>query len=315
MLRIVALPAAVLALCFVSAALAQEQGRPTPQAAAEGAPERLTFTVSTGGVYSRDGGSIFFATNRTSRDTTSYDIWRMDADGSNAAPVITGPGTDEDAAISPDGRRIAFRSTRDGNPEIYVADIDGSNVVRVTNHPERDIRPQWSPDGTELLFNSARDYSDPHGQQFELYSLRLSDGRLRRLTNDRALNTIASYSPDGRRILLRKQIADNSEIYVMDADGRRARNLTNHPAYDSWPAWSPDGRSIVFGSNRGEDDAVFEIYVMNADGGGLRQVTTLGVRSGGPTFSPDGESILFTRSGGGYADLFRVAATAGGAAS
>lgn len=303
--------AVLLASTIATFALAQEQGRPAPQAPAEGAPERLTFTVSTGGVYTPDGRGIFFATNRTSRDTTRYDIWRMDADGSNARPVVTDPASDEDVSISPDGTRIAFRSMRDGNPELYVADIDGSNVQRITEHPERDIRPQWSPDGTELLFNSARDYPDPHGQQFDLYSVRLSDGVLRRLTNDGALNSIASYSPDGRRILLRKQVGDDSEIYVMDADGRHARNLTNHPAYDSWPTWSPDGRTIAFGSNRGEDDGVFEIYVMNTDGGNLRQVTSLGVRSGGPAFSPDGQSILFTRSGGGYADLYRVPVAAG----
>lgn len=284
--------------------------------AQEAAPERLTFTVSTGATYTPDGKSIFFATNRSSKDTASHDIWRMDADGSNARPVIVSAATDEEAAISPDGRRIAFRSNRDGNPEIYVANIDGTNVRRITDHPERDIRPQWSRDGTELLFNSARDYADPKGQQFELYSVRLSDGHLRRMTTDGALNTIASYSPDGSRILLRKEIEKNSEIYVMDADGANARNLTNHPAYESWPAWAPDGRSIVFSSNRiTNTDTVFEVYVMDVESGALRQVTNLGARSGGAVFSPDGSSILFTRSGGGYADLFRVPATTTAAAS
>jgi len=297
------------ALFFVVAgpALAQETNRPAPAPASE--VERLTYTVSTGAVYTPDGQSILFATNRTSRDVTRYDIWRMNADGSQARPIISDVATDEEVSVSPDGARIAFRSNRHGNPEIYLADIDGSNVRRITDHPERDIRPQWSRDGAELLFNSARDYADPHGQQFELYSVRLSDGRLRRLTHDGALNTIASYSPDGRHILLRKQIGENSEIFVMDANGRRSRNLTNHPAYDSWPTWSPDGRQIVFSSNRGADEAVYEVYVMNVDGGELRQVTSLGARSGGAVFSPDGGSILFTRTGGGYADLFRVPAS------
>ena len=54
---------------------------------------------------------------------------------------------------------------------------------------------------------------------------------------------------------------------------------------------------------------------MDAEGGVLRQVTTLGARSGGPVFSPDGQSILFTRSGGGYAELFRVAAATAAPAS
>ena len=49
-------------------------------------------------------------------------------------------------AWSPDGTRLAFSSTRDGNPEIYVVNRDGSNLRRLTNHPGIDITPTWSPD-------------------------------------------------------------------------------------------------------------------------------------------------------------------------
>ena len=51
---------------------------------------------------------------------------------------------------------------------------------------------------------------------------------------------------------------------------------------------------------------MFEVYLMDVESGALRQITTLGARSGGAVFSPDGRTIMFTRSGGGYADLFRV---------
>lgn len=209
--------AVFLFLCAASPSLAQEAGRPVQASVPDGAPERVTYTISTGGVYAPDGRSILFATNRAGRDVTRYDIWRMNVDGSDARPIVTDAATDEEVAVSPDGARIAFRSNRFGNPEIFVADIDGSNVRRITDHPERDIRPQWSPDGSELLFNSARDYPDPHGQQFELYSVRLSDGRLRRLTTDGALNTIASYSPDGASILFTRSGAGYADLFRVAA--------------------------------------------------------------------------------------------------
>jgi TolB protein len=68
-------------------------------------------------------------------------------------------------AWSPDGRRIAFASARDGNSEIYVMNADGSSPVRLTEHPEQDDFPAWSRDGRRLAFVSERD------GKFDLYLL------------------------------------------------------------------------------------------------------------------------------------------------
>jgi len=64
---------------------------------------------------------------------------------------------DSSASWSPDGRRIAFASNRDGKSEIYVMDADGSNVARLTNNLTDDGFPKWSPDGRKILFHSNRD--------------------------------------------------------------------------------------------------------------------------------------------------------------
>ena len=68
----------------------------------------------------------------------------MDADGSNVTRLTDHPESDASPAWSPDGRRIAFDSNRDGNSEIYVMDADGSNVTSLTNHPEGDVGPAWT---------------------------------------------------------------------------------------------------------------------------------------------------------------------------
>ena len=66
---------------------------------------------------------------------------------------------------SPDGKRLAFVSNRDGNFEVYVSAADGADPVNVTNHPCCDTFPVWSPDGKSLAFISDR------GGRFEVYIL------------------------------------------------------------------------------------------------------------------------------------------------
>ena len=58
--------------------------------------------------------------------------------------------------FSPDGKRIAFTSSRDGNLEVYVMNVNGSGLKRMTNHPERDDYPTWHPNGKQLAIVSER---------------------------------------------------------------------------------------------------------------------------------------------------------------
>ncbi len=90
--------------------------------------------------------------------------WGQSGSGLRLATTSLGniqPVTDLDEdtapALSPDGRKIAFMSRRDGNWEIYVVNIDGSEVQRLTDNPAEDGLPTWSPDGKLLAFVSSRD--------------------------------------------------------------------------------------------------------------------------------------------------------------
>ena len=70
---------------------------------------------------------------------------------------LTNFGGDSRPRYSPDGSKIVFQSTRDGQPEIYVMNANGSGQTRLTNNPSWDTAPVWSPDGTKILFTSLRD--------------------------------------------------------------------------------------------------------------------------------------------------------------
>ena len=77
----------------------------------------------------------------------NYEIYVMDADGSNPTNLTNNPANDGAQAWSPDGSKIAFGSSRDGNMEIYIMDTDGSNPTNLTNNPAWDDFPAWSPSG------------------------------------------------------------------------------------------------------------------------------------------------------------------------
>ena len=222
-------------------------------------------------VWSPDGQRIAFTGAHLSGDFS--EIFATNADGSNLTLLASHPlsgvhGHNDEPAWSPDGQRIAFESSRDGNQEIYVANVaDGSNLTRLTNHPASDKRPDWTSGGADgrIVFSSDRD-----GNQ-EIYVMDAAGGsNLTRLTNNPGDDDEPVWSPDGQQIAFTSDRDGINAIYVMNADGSNQTRLTGQIERNDEPAWSPDGQYIVFESRR---DGNPEIYVMNADGSNQTRLT------------------------------------------
>ena len=95
------------------------------------------------GTFPGTNGKIVFSSNREG----NYEIYVMDADGSNQTNLTNHGNVDDHPSWSPDGSKIAFNSDRDGTHKIYVMDADGSNQTPLTYHSGHDSPPSWSPDG------------------------------------------------------------------------------------------------------------------------------------------------------------------------
>lgn len=97
--------------------------------------------------------------------------------------------------------RIAFRSTRDGNWEIYATDADGTNLCWLTRNHASDDLPCFSPDGKHIVFRSERD-----GNQ-EIYIMNSEGSDQHRLTRHPGKDSNPRFSPDGTKILYAKNAA------------------------------------------------------------------------------------------------------------
>ena len=184
----------------------------------------------------------------------------------------------------PAAGHIAFRSTRDGNSEIYVMGTDGSGQTNLTNHRDDDFLAAWSPDGERIAFDS-----DRNGNR-DIFVMNDDGTNVLALTSRSYDNSLPDWSLNGRRIAFDSDRDGNREIYVMNPDGTALTRLTFNPARDWWPSWSPDGTRIVFNSDR---DGNAEIYVMKADGTEQMNLTNNDSDDFRPVWSPDGQHIAF----------------------
>ena len=254
----------------------------------------------------------------SSRDGNA-EIYVMDDDGGNQQGLTNDLNDDRHPSWSPDGKRIAFSSERDGHPdvipgwftsEIYVMDADGGNPQNLTNNPSDDRNPSWSPDGKRIAFQSDRDNDRDHN--IEIYVMDADGSNPQNLTNNPTADYNPSWSPDGKRIVFsavreghfKNNLDITEEIYVMDADGGNQQRLTENRKNDWFPSWSPDGERIAFASDRKGDFENFEIYVIDADGSNQQKLTENRVYDWSPSWSPDGERIAFMSERDGNPQIY-----------
>ena len=263
-------------------------------------------------------GWLSFSSNRFGT-ALSGDVFAMPSFGLPQAQLTEVRADDGQSAWSPDGTRIAFKSRRNGNNELYVMNADGSDETRLTNSFRvSEGQPFWSPDGRRLLYRKTPD--NPIVQDADIWQIDVDPANpnprpvLERAGDER----YPSYSPDGSKIVFRgdHDLVDHSgdeELYVMDADGTNIVQLTSNDVFDSAPAFSPDGTQLAFESARDSGDALaLDLYVMNADGSDVRRLTADPAHDEGPIWSPDGTKIAFTSERGGSSDIWVMNADGSG---
>ena len=221
--------------------------------------------------WSPDGKRISFVSSRSG----SFDLYVMNADGTNVTRVTDHKANDYDPIWMPDGQSLIFSSERDSRSDLYRVWLADKRVDRLTHHfVGRAIMPSISPDGKSVAF-AAQTLQRMNFWDFQIHILDLASGKSRAL--DAPGGTCwPSWSPDGNLIANVALHAEPSRLQIRTPTGEQSRELRPDPKrWHYYPDWSADGRLIAFSvspeHHEGED---WDLAIAAPDGSRYQRLTT-----------------------------------------
>jgi len=287
----------------------------------------------------------------TAEDQNHHAVWMTSWDGTRTVRLTNSKQGESAPSWSPDGRWLAFLSSRDDeHTQLWLLDRRGGEGRKVTTLQSDVDDYVWAPDGhrvalvaedpdtakpktpAPIVIDRFQFKQDESGylskRRRHLYVVDIETGKATLLTPGDYDDLLPAWSPDGKSLAFvskRRPDADrdnNWDVYVMEAvPGATPRQLTtfegpdDDPDYESRPAWSPDGRSIAYlqgGPLKLIYYAVQKLAVVPAGGGAPRILTaTLDRSVASPAWSADGSSLYFLLEDDRTVLLARVPANGG----
>jgi len=191
--------------------------------------------------FSRDGRKMAYA--QFFEDTN---IWRFDLEGrEQPRKIVASTQYDSSPQYSPDGKRIAFRSSRSGSSEIWICDYEGRSPTQLTHFGGTLTgTPRWSPDGTQIAFDSR-----PDGQP-DIFIMSANGGEPRRVTTDPLEDVVPSWSRDGNWIYFASHRTGAWQVWRAPAASGPEQQVTRLGGFAAFE--SPDATFLYYAKARNE---------------------------------------------------------------
>ncbi len=205
----------------------------------------------------------------------SMDIFMADLNGKIVKQLTNSPFYDAEATISPDGKKMIYTSTKDGDIDLYIMDLKSGKEIKVTNELGYDGGAWFSPDGKKIIWRASRPKLDAEVKEY-------------------------------KELLAEGMVAPtNMEVYTANTDGSEVKQITQLGNANWAPAFMPDSKRIIFASNhQSKRGFPFNLYTMNGDGSNIQKISAEKSFDAFPMFSPNGKKIVFcsNRNNGGTRD-------------
>jgi len=241
---------------------------------------------------SPDGSQIVFTRGwtDTAHDQAAANLWLVGSDGARPRELTQGAWRDSAPAWSPDGKRIAFLSTRSGNPQIHVMWADTREVSQLTPLDYSPSNLRWSPDSKWIAFNMTLPDETP------ILPVKLAKTpKGAQLAKPAVIVDTLVWGRDGVGPVAKSY----THVFTVDSTiGGTPRQITQGNYNHSSAEWSADGSTILVSAIRKPDAEYLkgdsEIYAIDVQSLAVRQLTTGKGPDANPLPSPDGKWIAYT---------------------
>ena len=194
----------------------------------------------------------------------SFDIFMADLDGKIVKQLTNAQGYDAEATLSPDGKKMIYTSTKNGDIDLYIMVLQTGSEKQITTALGYDGGAWYSPDGTKLIWRASRPKTEAEVKEY-------------------------------KDLLAENLVAPtNMEVWVANADGTNARQVTSFGQANWAPVFMPDSKRIIFASNHEYKRGFpFNLYTINEDGTNLQKISRDKGFDAFPMFSPNGKKLVF----------------------
>ena len=246
---------------------------------------------------SPDGESVVYVVSELDRatDKTDSTLWLIPTAGGEPKQLTTAPGTNNHPRWSPDGKTLAFVSSRGGSAQVWLLPVEGGEARQLTKLPIDVSGPIWSPRGDRIAF-AAEVYPGTTPEQTAAKDKEKEASKSKVRTFDHLMIRHWNAWDEGKK----------SHLFVADANTGVARDLTPNLEVNTPPApfggstdyaWSPDGKELAFTAEPVKDQAWStntDIWTVPADGGELKNLTASNSAADAqPSYSPDGTMLAY----------------------